>query len=85
MSRERRNEAGGTDHDPPFPDCRRDELHWLRQRVSTVLGRLDGISGVQANHRAGTVSVDYDPAAVDETTIAAGLAEAGYELADGAQ
>lgn len=55
------------------------------ERVSTVLRRLDGISGVQADHRVGRVLVDYDPTTLEETTIAARLAEAGYELADGAQ
>lgn len=49
------------------------------QRIATVLGRLDGVAHVEADHQAGTVAVDYDAATVDEATIARRLADAGYE------
>jgi len=53
------------------------------QRIANVLGRLDGVANVAADHRAGTVVVDYDAATVDESTIAERLADAGYEAAAG--
>ncbi len=49
------------------------------QRIATVLGRLDGVGAVDADHAAGTVVVDFDPGEVDEATISARLADAGYE------
>ena len=51
------------------------------QRIAAALGRLDGIGHVEADHVAGTVVVDYDPAAVDEVAISRRLADAGYETA----
>lgn len=51
------------------------------QRISTVLGRLDGVHCVDADHRAGTVVVDFDADALDETVITGRLADAGYETA----
>ncbi len=55
------------------------------QRISALLGRLDGIGTVEADHRAGVVVVEYDPASVDEATIVGRLADAGYErVASGA-
>ncbi len=39
------------------------------QRIRTVLGRLDGVGAVEADHTVGTVVVDYDPAAVDEAAV----------------
>ncbi len=49
------------------------------QRVRTVLGRVDGVGAVEADHAAGTVVVDYDPAAVDEAALRERLEDAGYE------
>ena len=49
------------------------------QRIAAVLGRLDGVADVEADHQAGTVAVDYDPGTVDEAAIADRLADAGYE------
>lgn len=54
-------------------------------RIATALGRLDGVGHVEADHRAGTVVVDYDAAAVDEGAITRRLGDAGYEtVVDGA-
>lgn len=56
------------------------------QRIAAVLGRVDGVAEVEADHRAGTVIVDYDAAAVDEATISGRLGDAGYEpVAKGAK
>ncbi len=49
------------------------------QRIAAVLGRLEGIALVEADHRAGTVVVDYDPASVDQAAITRRLDDAGYE------
>lgn len=51
-------------------------------RVSAVLARLDGIDRVVADHRTGTVTVDYDPFTVDTRTITQRLASADYEPAE---
>ncbi len=53
------------------------------QRISVVLGRLDGVGEVEADHRAGTVVVDYDPTAVDEVVITERLEDAGYQSLGG--
>lgn len=50
------------------------------QRIDTALRRLDGVGRVVADHRTGTVVVDFDPGAVDEATITARLADAGYDV-----
>lgn len=50
------------------------------QRIDTALRRLEGVGRVEADHRTGTVVVDFDPDAVDEATITARLANAGYDL-----
>lgn len=51
------------------------------QRIAAVLGRLEGVAEVDADHRAGTVTVAYAAATVDEATIRSRLADAGYETA----
>ncbi|MBW3650451.1 MAG: heavy-metal-associated domain-containing protein [Actinobacteria bacterium] len=48
------------------------------QRIANVLGRLDGVGSVQADHRERTVRLDYDPSVVTPETISARLAGAGY-------
>ncbi|MDQ3569184.1 MAG: heavy-metal-associated domain-containing protein [Actinomycetota bacterium] len=54
-------------------------------RIAAALARLDGVDHAEADHRAGTVVVDYDAATVDEATITRRLADAGYQtLASGA-
>lgn len=55
------------------------------QRIANVLGRLDGVGSVAADHEAGTVVVDHDPAVLDAAAITERLADAGYELAGGAR
>lgn len=55
------------------------------QRTAAVLGRLDGVRQVAADHRVGTVVVDYDDDTIDEASIGRRLADAGYErVASGA-
>lgn len=49
------------------------------QRISTVLGRLDGVQNVQADHQNGSIRLDYDPTLVTAETITSRLADAGYE------
>lgn len=55
------------------------------QRIANVLGRLDGVRDVTADHATGTVVVVHDPAVIDEAAIAERLADAGYQRAEGAQ
>lgn len=52
------------------------------QRVSAVLGRLDGVGRVTADHSTGVVTVDHDPDLVEQRTIDDRLAEAGYEVVE---
>ncbi len=54
-------------------------------RVATALGRLDGVRRVDADHQAGTVAVDYEPAERPERTIRQRLTDAGYEITGEAQ
>lgn len=51
------------------------------QRVSAVLGRLEGVSRAEADHLTGTLLVDFDGATIDEARIMRRLADAGYEPA----
>lgn len=51
------------------------------QRIDAVLGRLDGVGRVAADHRNGTVSVEHDPTVVAADVIERRLSDAGYELA----
>ena len=51
------------------------------QRIDAVLGRLDGVGRVAADHRNGTVSVEHDPDLVAVDVIERRLTDAGYELA----
>jgi copper chaperone CopZ len=47
-------------------------------RIETVLGRVEGIRTVKADHRAQTVAVRYDPRRLDEKRVAAELASIGF-------
>ncbi|MEW6152746.1 MAG: heavy-metal-associated domain-containing protein [Actinomycetota bacterium] len=55
------------------------------QRISSVLGRLDGVQSVQADHQSGVIRLEYDPSLVTAETIASRLADAGYERSDPAE
>lgn len=54
------------------------------QRIAIVLGRLEGVGRVEADHQDSTVRLRYDPSLINPETITARLAEAGYEGAEGA-
>jgi copper chaperone len=49
------------------------------QSVEDALEALDGVDHAEADHEAGTVTVDAE-GAVSEADIAAAVSEAGYEL-----
>ena len=49
------------------------------QRIATALGRLDGVGIVEADHREGTIRLDYDPSLVTPEIITARLTDAGYQ------
>ncbi len=46
--------------------------------VATALQGLEGVTDVQADHRADRVRVSFDPAQVDEQRLRAQIEEAGY-------
>lgn len=48
------------------------------QRIATVLGRVEGVRGVKADHQAQTVKVGYDPRRLDPQRIAGELARIGF-------
>lgn len=50
------------------------------EQLAAALGRLDGVAKVDADHRAGTVALEYDADATDEATIAGRLNDAGYDI-----
>ncbi len=54
------------------------------RRVQTVLGRLEGVGQVDADHATGTVRVRFDPSrvAADAVTTAAGerIDQAGFTV-----
>ncbi|ADD03798.1 HMA domain protein [Natrialba magadii ATCC 43099] len=49
--------------------------------VIDAVEALEGVSSVTANHEADEVRVEHDEAAIDESTIADTIADAGYEPA----
>jgi Cd2+/Zn2+-exporting ATPase len=49
-------------------------------KVEAALGRVEGRSGVDTRPTTGQVVVTYDPAAVDETDVAAAIEAAGYDV-----
>lgn len=50
--------------------------------IERALGKLDGVHEVTANHVTGTVKLDYSPNLIDRSTIAAAIAQAGYEVVE---
>jgi copper chaperone CopZ len=46
--------------------------------IRTLLGDVDGVEEVLADHRTNTVAVTYDPARVPRERVVAELAEIGY-------
>ncbi|EMA59250.1 heavy metal translocating P-type ATPase [Halorubrum lipolyticum] len=52
-------------------------------KVDNALGRLDGVTDAALNPTAGTATVTYDPAVVDEEDVIAAIEGAGYEVTGG--
>lgn len=50
------------------------------QRISTALGRLEGVRRCSADHRSGRVRVAYDPAAVTAHALRERVTEMGYAV-----
>ena len=50
-------------------------------RIERVLGRLDGVRRVEANHTAERVEVAYEETEIDEQTIRTRITEIGFEVA----
>lgn len=48
------------------------------ERISTALGRLEGVRRISADHRSGQVRVAYDPGAVTAQTVRERIADMGY-------
>ena len=49
--------------------------------VKGAVGRLPGVTGVEASHQDGRVVVSYDAAQVDVAAIAAKITGLGYRVA----
>ena len=49
--------------------------------VQNALTSRPGISEAKADRVAGTVSVEFDPAQIEQAAIAKAITEAGYEVA----
>ncbi|MFF5990616.1 MULTISPECIES: heavy-metal-associated domain-containing protein [Prauserella] len=52
------------------------------QRIGAVLRRVDGVSGVVADHTCGRVEVRVDPAVTDRTVLVERIEAAGYHVAE---
>ncbi|SFQ72660.1 copper chaperone [Amycolatopsis arida] len=52
------------------------------QRIGTVLRRVEGVSGVVADHTCGRVEVRVDPAVTDRTVLVERIEAAGYHVAE---
>lgn len=49
-------------------------------RIEKAVGRLDGVSRVEVGFNSSRVKVEFDEAAVDESTIAATITGLGYPV-----
>ena len=47
----------------------------MRRRLQFVLGRLDGVAGVEADHATGRVEVRFDPARVSAAALTRAAAQ----------
>lgn len=54
-------------------------------RIAKTLGRLEGVRAVEADHRSGTVAVEFESGELGETTIRERLIQAGYEVQEAAR
>lgn len=52
------------------------------QRIATVLRRVEGVSGVVAEHTRGRVEVRADPAVTDRPVLVERIEAAGYHVAE---
>lgn len=52
------------------------------RNVVDALDELDGVDSSSADHEAGEVVVEHDPAVADEETIGETIEDAGYEVAN---
>jgi copper chaperone CopZ len=50
------------------------------QRLRTALGRLDGVLAADPDHRAGRVTVRFDPGRVSADAITRRVGEAGFQV-----
>jgi copper chaperone CopZ len=51
------------------------------QRIQHVVGRLEGVRRVTADHQRGQVQVVLDPATVTPAAVQAAIEQAGYTVA----
>ncbi|QGK72247.1 copper chaperone [Allosaccharopolyspora coralli] len=54
------------------------------QRIATVLGRVDGVRDVSADHHSGHVQVRVGPELADHAVLAERIEAAGFEVTEGA-
>ncbi|WP_338596785.1 heavy metal-associated domain-containing protein [Saccharopolyspora sp. SCSIO 74807] len=54
------------------------------QRIATVLGRVEGVRDVSADHSTGHVRVRVGPALADRAVLAERIEAAGFEVVEGA-
>ncbi|WP_290819211.1 cation transporter [Halovivax sp.] len=52
------------------------------QNVVDALGALEGVAETTADHEAGHVRVEHDPAVVDVDAIGGAIENAGYDVVD---
>ena len=52
------------------------------QRIGKLLGRLDGVGQVSADHRSGEVRFRLDGAVTALSTVVARIEDAGYQVSD---
>ncbi len=53
------------------------------QRIAKVLGRVDGVRAVTADHSSGRVQVRIGPELADRAVLAERVEAAGYEVTEG--